>query len=196
MQRCFRRLTSLSHVFCNYPSHASTVRNISCTAARKGIEEFFPPGVYEGENLVDENPVVGRKWSKHELRIKSNSDLHKLWYILLKERNMLKTMGQECKRLGIPVPGPTRYDKVKGSMTNIQFVINERNNAILEMEKERWYKFDEQLEAEKEAPYLRKKLEENQSELEQETYDGNIVEEENIEVNQTSDPIEQKKVTS
>ena len=153
MQMCYRRILSLPQLLCNH--YVNIVRNLSSTHIRNGLQEFFPPGVYEGENLVDEEPVVGRKWKHSELRIKSNTDLHKLWYILLKERNMLLTMRQECRRLGRPMPGPTRYHKVKLSMSNVQIVINERQKAIFELEKERWYKFDEQLEAEKEAPYQR-----------------------------------------
>lgn len=160
MLACFRRLIKIPQLLNHPPSSCTNViRTLSSTQRLSGFEEFFPPGVYEGDNLVEEKPVIGRSWMKDDLRIKSNSDLHKLWYILLKERNMILTMRHECKRLGIPMPGPQRYGMVLASMRNLQAIIDERNNAIMELEKERWYKFDEQLEAEKEAPYYRKNIE-------------------------------------
>jgi large subunit ribosomal protein L47 len=39
------------------------------------LMEFFDDKKNWGENEVK----VGRSWKKEELRIKSNSDLHKLW---------------------------------------------------------------------------------------------------------------------
>ena len=47
-----------------------------------------------------------------ELRIKNNSDLHKLWYVLLKERNMLLTMQHEYERQCELFPNPERIEKV------------------------------------------------------------------------------------
>lgn len=38
--------------------------------------EFFD----EKKNWAVERIKVGRSWSKDEMRIKSNQDLHKLWY--------------------------------------------------------------------------------------------------------------------
>uniref|UniRef100_A0A0K0G1G3 Large ribosomal subunit protein uL29m n=1 Tax=Strongyloides venezuelensis TaxID=75913 RepID=A0A0K0G1G3_STRVS len=76
----------------------------------------------------------GREWSVDELRLKSNTDLHKLWYVLLKERNMLLTM-MRLHRVAVDhFPNEERIDRVKMSMENIEEVIHERNNAFYELE--------------------------------------------------------------
>ena len=123
-------------------------RCFSVGTCQRGFEEFFPPGVYEGKNYVEEEPVVGRRWKISELRIRSNTDLHKFWYVLLKEKNMLLTLDQECKRLGVFVPGPTRLHKVEQTMDLVERVIKERQQAIMKLENERKYKFDEEEENE------------------------------------------------
>ena len=60
--------------------------------------------------------LAGRPWRVDELRIKSNSDLHKLWYVLLKERNMLLTMQHEYERQCELFPNPERIEKVGGGV--------------------------------------------------------------------------------
>merc|ERR1712168_562531 len=98
-------------------------------------------------------PDFGRSWQRNELRGKSSTDLHKLWYVLLKERNMIMTLRHECEQLGIPCPGPSRMITVIKSMDNLKFVVDERNDAVREIEKERRYRFDDEEERRLEAQY-------------------------------------------
>lgn len=73
--------------------------------------EFFD----DKKNWNEKEVRVGRAWKADELRLKSNSDLHKLWYVLLKERNMLKTMEHEYDDKFELFPSPERLDKVSFS---------------------------------------------------------------------------------
>uniref|UniRef100_A0A1E1X9U2 Large ribosomal subunit protein uL29m n=1 Tax=Amblyomma aureolatum TaxID=187763 RepID=A0A1E1X9U2_9ACAR len=115
-------LNRTSAVVCYSPLHTSCVQH--------GLMEFFEPKDKWGADEVR----AGKSWSKDELRIKSNSDLHKLWYILLKEKNMLLTMEEAAKREAELFPNPERIDKVKESMTNLEAVVRERNEAYFLLE--------------------------------------------------------------
>lgn len=92
----------------------------------------------EKGELAPESVETGRRWRAGELRAKSNEDLHKLWYVLLKERNMLLTLRHEAKRQGVPMPSPTRLHKVQKSMAAIKAVIGEREKTLKTLEKETW----------------------------------------------------------
>ncbi|EDO49834.1 predicted protein [Nematostella vectensis] len=117
------------------PSVSRCVQTSSCV---RGLEEFFPPGVLDRGELAPEKVKTGRRWRAGELRIKSNEDLHKLWYVLLKERNMLDTLMHEAKRQGVPMPSPERYHKVKKSMAMVKLVLGERERAIQELSQQQW----------------------------------------------------------
>jgi len=77
---------------------------------------------------------VGREWRTDELRLKSNEDLHKLWFVLLKEKNMLLTMEHAYKEEYVAMPNPERIDKVEMSMENLEEVVRERNRAFHKLE--------------------------------------------------------------
>ncbi|KAK7093412.1 large ribosomal subunit protein uL29m-like [Littorina saxatilis] len=96
------------------------------TSPQHGLMEFFDIK----KNWGEENVKSGRPWRMDELRIKNNSDLHKLWYVLLKERNMLFTMQHEYEKQSELLPNPERIEKVEESMENIMTVIKERDEAF------------------------------------------------------------------
>lgn len=101
------------------------VAGFHSTIPRYDLMEFFDDKKYWGQSEVR----CGRSWRLDELRIKSNSDLHKLWYVLLKEKNMLLTMEHECDEKYELFPNPERIDKVHESMENLETVVRERNRA-------------------------------------------------------------------
>lgn len=102
----------------NRNSTSITSNAFHTTSSRQDLMEFFDDKKNWGENEVK----VGRAWRADELRIKSNSDLHKLWFILLKERNMLLTMEHECNDKMEVFPSPERLDKVWGSLLMTKFI--------------------------------------------------------------------------
>ncbi|XP_022899910.2 large ribosomal subunit protein uL29m [Onthophagus taurus] len=101
------------------------LRSLTTTNKLQDLTEFFDIK----KNWGLEEVKSGRAWKVEELRLKSNSDLHKLWYVLLKERNMLLTMEEESKRQTKLFASPERIDKVEISMENVETVVKERNKA-------------------------------------------------------------------
>ncbi|XP_024419597.2 large ribosomal subunit protein uL29m isoform X1 [Desmodus rotundus] len=101
-------------------------RILHTTLSRKGLEEFFD----DPKNWGEEKVKSGAAWTCQQLRNKSNEDLHKLWYVLLKERNMLLTLQQEAKRQILPMPSPERLEKVVESMDALDKVVQEREDAL------------------------------------------------------------------
>uniref|UniRef100_G3MKH2 Large ribosomal subunit protein uL29m n=1 Tax=Amblyomma maculatum TaxID=34609 RepID=G3MKH2_AMBMU len=134
-------------------STAACYSALHTSCVQHGLMEFFEPKDKWGADevraglhspcirriqrirIVSSSATKRRKpWSKDELRIKSNSDLHKLWYILLKEKNMLLTMEEAAKKEVELFPNPERIDKVKESMENLEAVVRERNEAYFLLE--------------------------------------------------------------
>ncbi|KAK3835801.1 MAG: mitochondrial 39-S ribosomal protein L47 (MRP-L47)-domain-containing protein [Linnemannia elongata] len=100
----------------------------------RGVEEFFE----NGKSIPTEKSWTGRAWRASELRVKSFDDLHKLWYVLLKERNVLAAQKEEARRFHISkqyFSNKGRQIKCQKSMARIKFVLNERRLAWVEATK-------------------------------------------------------------
>ena len=94
------------------------------SAPVRGLEEFRSAvQLSKGGKEVP----VGGDWKAWMLREKNTDDLHKLWFVLLKERNALLTENATCKRRGQEMTQPDRWVKVKKSMARIKFVLHERS---------------------------------------------------------------------
>ncbi|XP_068661793.1 uncharacterized protein [Aristolochia californica] len=97
--------------------------NASAKMVHNPLEEFFEVD----RNAEDDTPVVyGRSWKAAELRLKSWDDLHKLWYVFLKEKNMLMTQRQMLHAQNLRFPNPERIFKVRKSMCRLKHVLTER----------------------------------------------------------------------
>lgn len=94
---------------------------------RGGIKDFVDPNY-----LNNKRPKVpGGPWPVDMLRRKSMGDLQQIWFLLLRERNMLLTMKDHYTRhqeeLGA-WPTPSRLTLVDESMVNLKRVLRERDN--------------------------------------------------------------------
>ncbi|KAI9245830.1 mitochondrial 39-S ribosomal protein L47 (MRP-L47)-domain-containing protein [Phascolomyces articulosus] len=106
------------------PLFNETATTTTTNTNANGLNQFFE----NGESLPKQI-WTGRAWKASELRLKSFDDLHKLWYVLLKERNVLATQREEAKRLGINKQiwsNAGRLKKCQKSMARIKYVLNER----------------------------------------------------------------------
>ncbi|WVQ84417.1 hypothetical protein IAT38_006569 [Cryptococcus sp. DSM 104549] len=84
----------------------------------------------------DRNLYSGRSWQASELRRKSFADLHTLWYVLLRERNVLATQKEERRRLKIEMSPDSsllnaRSARCRKSMARIKYVLNERRLGLI-----------------------------------------------------------------
>lgn len=127
-----RLRSSLFRLFTRSKSHYQPETSVVSRAnpqgrkidSQKGVLEFIDVGTSAGATNT------GRAWRTSELRLKSYDDLHKLWFILLKERNVLLTERAWCKTNGRHwTNGPSNLMKVKQSMARIRGVVGERIRA-------------------------------------------------------------------
>jgi large subunit ribosomal protein L47 len=109
---------------------AAPPQPISATLRRHyGVQEFW-----DGTTKPEDFRKVGRAWRASELRLKSFDDLHKLWFVLLKERNMLVTQRKlpaedEKGKLPFKNTAKSRLRKVRDSMARLLTVLTERRLA-------------------------------------------------------------------
>lgn len=105
--------------------HATQTRAMASTPQKyHGFNQFFANATYTR---------TGRAWSAPELRVKSQEDLEKLWFVLLKERNALSTYQHYCRQNRRPMPNKERIDKCLDSMKAIKVVLGERRHAYKEV---------------------------------------------------------------
>jgi len=107
--------------------------------ANQGVNDFFEQAKPAKEGAIAR---VGRSWRASELRLKSFEDLHKLWYVLLKEKNMLLTerdridRGRDNARAYPGISGKIR--KVCVSMARLKTVLGERERLATYVEYKKW----------------------------------------------------------
>ncbi|RPA98164.1 MRP-L47-domain-containing protein [Choiromyces venosus 120613-1] len=98
-------------------------------------------GFFRGKNALptpEEDHKHGRPWTAAELRRKSWEDLQKLWWVCVKERNIMETQKIERQRLK---PGygefesNTRYGQIRVTQRAIKHVLTERYYAWQEAQK-------------------------------------------------------------
>lgn len=115
------------HYFRQLAKSGQTARNTDMMqmsagpASSKDLEAFT-------NWMVDQRKQTktGRAWRPEELRLKCHSDLHKLWYVLLKEKNKLNSDFLMSKQLGQYFYGHQDLGKVRLSMARLLTVVNER----------------------------------------------------------------------
>lgn len=75
----------------------------------------------------ESKPSIGKAWSPGLLRLKSNEDLHKLWYVLLKEKNLIMADRQLLRQHRMPLEFKHKLLKVRQSMARLLTVVRERD---------------------------------------------------------------------
>lgn len=91
-----------------------------------GINDFKDIKLADNEKSIR----AGRAWHASDLRRKSFDDLHKLWYVLYKERNVMLTLREKYRAVdrSFNQLDLNRYLKVKKSMAAIKLVLAERRS--------------------------------------------------------------------
>ncbi|TPX48153.1 hypothetical protein SeMB42_g01771 [Synchytrium endobioticum] len=91
---------------------------------RDGLGDFFDDQ-HAGWRWKDD--PLGRPWEASELRNKSFEDLHKLWYVCIKEQNLLASQAEEARRYRLVFPHVARMKRLRMTMSRIKLVLWERH---------------------------------------------------------------------
>ncbi|KAI3404182.2 MRPL4 [Candida oxycetoniae] len=130
------RFTNLSKVKLREPI-VPTVENFKVSPDHP-LWQFFPQGNATNSAIrePDELDLNSREWTSAELRQKSFEDLHKLWYIILKERNILAREVRVGESIGMA--DARQFDlldeKLVKSQKRIKQVLSERHIAFERVE--------------------------------------------------------------
>ena len=109
----------------HYFSKINPAKKMIYTKGGKGSNaELAQFSAYSGSQTQQINH--GRSWRPEELRLKSHDDLHKLWYVLLKEKNKLKSDWLLSKQMMTMFYGWNNIQKVNLSMKRLLTIVNER----------------------------------------------------------------------
>lgn len=98
---------------------------------QKGVVEFWKSSSLDYASTSDEkqdSAEVGDAWPTALLRLKSFEDLQKLWFVLLKEKNLLLSEKHNAKKSSSEFRKASRLTKVKISQKRILTVLSERAN--------------------------------------------------------------------
>ncbi|KAG6830974.1 hypothetical protein H0H87_006625 [Tephrocybe sp. NHM501043] len=132
---------------------------------KENADELTGEAKYEVvEESASKQKQTGRSWRASELRLKSFKDLHTLWYILLRERNLLATQKEEARRMGVSDTfsqvSLSRVHHTRKAMARIKAVLNERRlayeGALEIVEGEREEKIDQEVQNCMEGAWHRK----------------------------------------
>lgn len=93
-----------------------------------GLYDFLPSGRTSMSTPTELN-AHGRGWTVPELRNKDWDDLHRLWWVCIKERNRIQTTLHEMQRIGSvygDVESGDRDKEVRKTMNSIKHALTER----------------------------------------------------------------------
>jgi large subunit ribosomal protein L47 len=137
--------TSCHHFYQQATNIPSITMNISATTSVRTFVSVSTPSYNEevkrhplerlfrdNDDLMDSETGkyhVGRAWRASELRLKSFEDLHALWFVLLRERNLLETERWIARKAKTQMTNPARLSKVRKSMSRLKTVLGERSRA-------------------------------------------------------------------
>ncbi|KAI8620189.1 mitochondrial 39-S ribosomal protein L47 (MRP-L47)-domain-containing protein [Chytriomyces sp. MP71] len=115
----------------SFPAYPPMAASISTTGSGgKGLLDFFDSE--KGWYWSESDPKTGRGWTCAELRTKSFDDLHRLWWICIKEQNKLLSQRDEARMFKVIFPNGQRLQQVRITMRGIRLVVQERRIAYLQ----------------------------------------------------------------
>lgn len=129
----FNLPTTNVHSFIRFRSFHSTVPSQGIYQADlpevvQNLIDQFSDGGKQGldPEEINERTQFGRGWRASDLRTKSFDELHSLWFVLIKERNMLNTAKEQAKRMKQDMIRPSRLVAVRKGLAAIKTVLGER----------------------------------------------------------------------